>query len=170
VATRRRLPGPRRVACDYVTPVIAEGCKLPMGLLDRLRDLLQHRRDAELTTTAEGLVVVAEAFDPAEADSAVLARSGDWVPERPAVLRQHLLLPAETVEQARSLLAQDGWELRDSNENAHDGRLAVHALRVQVLDALHCAQERSRMAGLAQRLGGDSLGWDALQPPEPPGS
>jgi hypothetical protein len=40
----------------------------------------------------------------------------------------------------------------------------LHAVRVQVLDALHCAQERSRMAGLAQRLGGDAPGWDALQP------
>ena len=37
--------------------------------------------------------------------------------------------------------------------------------RVQVLDALHCSQERSRMAGLAQRLGGSVAGWDALQPP-----
>ncbi len=32
------------------------------------------------------------------------------------------------------------------------------------LDAVHCAQEKSRMASLAQRLGGDALGWDALQP------
>ncbi|MBB5918013.1 hypothetical protein BJY24_006925 [Nocardia transvalensis] len=36
--------------------------------------------------------------------------------------------------------------------------------RVQVLDALHCSQERSRMAGLAQRHDGAALGWDALQP------
>ena len=41
--------------------------------------------------------------------------------------------------------------------------------RVQVLDALHCSQERSRMAGLAQRRGGVALGWEALQPhPTPP--
>ncbi|GAA5058644.1 hypothetical protein GCM10023318_38200 [Nocardia callitridis] len=36
--------------------------------------------------------------------------------------------------------------------------------RVQILDALHCSQERSRMAGLAQRHDGTVDGWDALQP------
>ncbi|MBB5906781.1 hypothetical protein BKA25_001097 [Actinoalloteichus hymeniacidonis] len=41
--------------------------------------------------------------------------------------------------------------------------VSFEAVRVQRLDALHCAQARSRMAGLAQRLGGDALGWDALQ-------
>ena len=44
-----------------------------------------------------------------------------------------------------------------------DGQMVV-LQRVQVLDALHCSQERSRMAGLAQRRGGLALGWDALQP------
>ena len=39
--------------------------------------------------------------------------------------------------------------------------------RVQILDALHCSQERSRMAGLAQRRGGVVAGWDALQPGAP---
>lgn len=71
------------------------------------------------------------------------------------MLRHHLDLPPDQVERARELLAQDGWELR------FEGRW--HALRVQRLDALHCAQERARMAGLAQRLGGDWIGWDALQ-------
>ncbi|WP_373290006.1 hypothetical protein [Longimycelium tulufanense] len=45
------------------------------------------------------------------------------------------------------------------------GTVRLVATRVQMLDALHCAQERSRMAGLAQRLGGEALGWDALQTP-----
>jgi hypothetical protein len=109
---------------------------------------------------APGLVVVAEAFDPAEADSAVLARSPGWRADAEAVLRHHLRIPSEQLERASELLAQDGWLLRrDAERPGHQ-----HALRVQVLDALHCAQERSRMAGLAQRLGGDSLGWDALQP------
>jgi hypothetical protein len=48
-----------------------------------------------------------------------------------------------------------------------DARLLV-LQRVQVLDALHCSQERSRMAGLAQRRGGVALGWEALQPPPHP--
>ncbi|MCP2165293.1 hypothetical protein LX83_002142 [Goodfellowiella coeruleoviolacea] len=143
-----------------------------------------------------GLVVVAEAFDAAEADSAVLARSPRWVADQPAVLRHHLLLPASAVDRARDLLAPDGWQLRPAGGPAPEptapaptapapaepepaspapaapdaagaggaGLVRVHALRVQRLDALSCAQERSRMAGLAQRLGGDSAGWDAMQP------
>lgn len=123
-----------------------------------------------LTPDTPGLSVVAEAFDIVEADSAVLARSHLWTADRPAVLRHHLRLPSNRVDEAASLLAPDGWELRPAagdslpSEPVNSGFARLHALRVQRLDALHCAQERSRMAGLAQRLGGDSLGWDALQP------
>jgi hypothetical protein len=131
-----------------------------MALLGWLRERLRGDREPELLTGSPGLVVVVEAFDPAEADSAVLARSERWRPDRPAVLRHHLVLPSDQVERAAALLAQDGYELRPVD--GEPGRL--HAVRVQVLDALHCAQERSRMAGLAQRLGGDAPGWDALQP------
>jgi hypothetical protein len=131
-----------------------------MGLLGWMRERASRRREPELFADSPGLVVVAEAFDPAEADSAVLARSPRWRADRPAVLRHHLVLPADQVEQATRLLAQDGYELRPSDR----GPDQLHALRVQHLDPLHCAQERSRMAGLAQRLGGDALGWDALQP------
>ncbi|WP_329050099.1 hypothetical protein OG738_44460 [Amycolatopsis sp. NBC_01488] len=133
-----------------------------MGLFDRLRDLVKKRETAGLTPDTPGLEIVAEAFDPAVADSAVLAGSPAWVSTAPAVLRHHLLLPPDRLAEAASILAQDGYDLR---EQSVDGDLTrVHAVRVQVLDALHCAQERSRMAGLAQRLGGDALGWDALQP------
>jgi len=133
-----------------------------MGLLDRLLDLVKKREAPGLTPDAPGLKIVAEAFDPVVADSAVLAGSPAWVSTAPAVLRHHLLLPPDRLAEAASILAQDGYELR---EQSSSGALArVLAVRVQVLDALHCAQERSRMAGLAQRLGGDALGWDALQP------
>jgi hypothetical protein len=40
----------------------------------------------------------------------------------------------------------------------------VRAWRTQVLTALGASQERSRMAGLAQRLGGDVAGGDACGP------
>ncbi|KAA9154407.1 hypothetical protein FPZ12_032100 [Amycolatopsis acidicola] len=133
-----------------------------MSLLGRLRDLLRREAEPELSVDAPGLVVVAEAFDIAEADSAVLARSHNWAAAKPAVLRHHLTLPVARIAEATGILAQDGWELRTVSQTEETARL--HALRVQVLDALHCAQERSRMAGLAQRLGGESLGWDALQP------
>ncbi|HJQ45179.1 MAG TPA: hypothetical protein VJ870_02490 [Amycolatopsis sp.] len=133
-----------------------------MSLLDRVRDLLRSTKEPELTPDTPGLVVVAEAFDITEADSAVLARSHLWHQGKAAVLRHHLSLPSGRVDEAARLLVQDKWELRTVSES--DGISRLHALRVQELDALHCAQERSRMAGLAQRLGGDSLGWDALQP------
>jgi hypothetical protein len=136
-----------------------------MGLLNRLRDLLKKREIAGLTADDPGLKIVVEAFDPVVADSAVLAGSPGWVSSAPAVLRHHLLLPPDRLAEAASILAQDGYDLR---EQSSEGKLTrVHAVRVQVLDALHCAQERSRMAGLAQRLGGDAPGWDALQPEAP---
>jgi hypothetical protein len=103
-----------------------------MSLLDRLRDLLGRGGTPALTVDTPDLAVVAGSFDPAAADSAVLA--------------------------------QDGWELREIPDSGGAGKVRLHALRVQFLDPLHCAQERSRMTGLAQRLGGESLGWDALQP------
>ncbi|GAB2970432.1 hypothetical protein GCM10027184_19630 [Saccharothrix stipae] len=126
-----------------------------MGLLSRLRDRRARRGVPALEIDSPGLSVVAEAFDVAEADSAVLARSPRWRADGPAVLRHHLVLPPDQVERARELLTPDGWVLR------HDGHW--QALRVQVLTALACAQQRARMASLAQRLGGDWIGWDALQ-------
>ena len=131
-----------------------------MGAFDRLRSLFGRRPELPFDLDNPGLRVVAEAFDPAEADSAVLARSPRWRPAERAVLRHHLVLPEGQVETARAILAQDGWQLRvvESGETVR-----LHALRAQVVTALSCAQERSRMAGLAQRLGGDALGWDCLQ-------
>ncbi|WP_295141102.1 hypothetical protein [Saccharopolyspora sp.] len=124
------------------------------------------------------LVIVVRAFDDTEAASAVLARSERWTAERPAVLRHHLRLPQESVDQAGELLEQDGWRLRHApaaDESASDGdatagTVALFAERAQKLDALHCSQESSRMASLAQRLRGRALGWEALQLAEHDGS
>jgi hypothetical protein len=127
-----------------------------MSLLGRLRELLGQRDEPSLSIDDPTLVVVVEAFDFAEADSAVLARSPQWRADELAVLRHHVRIPADQLERARELLTPDGWVLAAGDIS--------HISRVQKLDALHCAQERSRMASLAQRLGGDALGWDALQP------
>jgi hypothetical protein len=127
-----------------------------MGLLGRLRDLLHRQDEPALSIDDPSLVVVVEAFDIAEADSAALARSPQWRADEPAVLRHHVRIPADQVERARELLTPDGWVISAGDIS--------HISRVQILDALHCAQERSRMASLAQRLGGEALGWDALQP------
>jgi hypothetical protein len=131
-----------------------------MNVFGPLRALFGGRRELPFDLDNPDLNVVAEAFDPAEADSAALARSPRWRPSERAVLRHHLVLPADQVARAYELLAQDGWEVRVV---ADGDPTRLHALRAQVVTALSCAQERSRMAGLAQRLGGDALGWDCLQ-------
>jgi hypothetical protein len=132
-----------------------------VGLLDRLR----RRRTplvAELDPADPALVVLVRAPDPAQADSAVLvaAEQSGLDLSRPLLVRHHLVaLPdGAAMERARELLAQDGYTVVPA-----DGPpLAVDAVRTQVLTALSASQERSRMAGLAQRLGGDVAGWDAL--------
>lgn len=108
------------------------------------------------------LVLLVEAFDAARADSAVLAAAaarGVDV-DRPLLVRHHLVgLDGPGAERAAVLLGQDGYALTPDGA----GHLAS---RTQVLTALSASQERSRMAGLAQRLGGDVAGWDALRPSE----
>jgi hypothetical protein len=104
------------------------------------------------------------ATDPARADSAVLAEAGARGVDldRPLLVRHHLVaLPdADAVAEARRLLEQDGWAVVPGDGPA----LAVSACRTEVLTAVSASRERSRMAGLAQRLGGDVAGWDALRP------
>ncbi len=132
--------------------------------LRRLIDRRDARQHSPISIDDPSLQVVVRSFDETAAASAVLAGAADWQPERPAVLRHHLLLPDQQVEPARDVLAQDHWTLRPGAGAGDADQAAVVALRVQQLDALHCSQESSRMAGLAQRLGGHALGWDALQP------
>ena len=133
-----------------------------MGLLDRLR-----RRKAEPLPAYDDdgtLVLRISAPDAAVADSAVLAAAAaEGVDlDAPLLVRHHLtgLPDAAAVERARELLAQDGYALTVADGPPYD----VRAWRTQVITALSASQERSRMAGLAQRLGGDVAGWDALGP------
>ena len=139
-----------------------------MGLLARWR---ARRAPAPVVLDPDDptLVVVVEAYEAARADSAVLAEAaGRGVPlDVPLLLRHHLVaLPDEAaVARAAQLLAQDGYVL--SVPRAGERGLSVFATRTQVVTALSASQERSRMAGLAQRLGGDVGGWDALAPDPP---
>lgn len=106
------------------------------------------------------LPVLVSASDPARADSAVLAEAGLDL-SAPLLVRHHLLLPADAVARAAELLGQDGYALTVDGEGPV---VQVRAWRTQLLTALSASQERSRMAGLAQRLGGDVRGWDACGP------
>lgn len=133
--------------------------------LERVRKIFGTAARAALDPAGEDLVVVVRGFDEAQACSAALAAATQWVPGAPAVLRHHLVLSADdqaaAVEQAVAIASQDGYR-PDTRTPAAGTDLVL--VRVQVLDALHLSQERSRMVGLVARLGGHVLGWDALQP------
>ncbi|WP_378739287.1 hypothetical protein [Nocardia brasiliensis] len=129
------------------------------------RRLFGRGGPAPLDPSRADLVVVAASFDDAEACSAALARAGELVPDAPAVLRHHLRVPQEQVDTVCAIAAQDGYAPAPRvGGPGTDALETVILQRVQVLDALHCSQERSRMAGLAQRHDGTADGWDALQP------
>jgi len=134
-----------------------------MSFLDRVRGLFGRAEPPPLSVDDPDLVVVAGSFDPAEAASSVLAAAADWRDGEQAVLRHHLELPPERAGEAAGLIGQDGYELRGPVPGP-GGSTRFHAVRAQVVTALECARERSRMASLAQRLGGDAPGWDVLQP------
>lgn len=139
------------------------------------RRLFSRSTRQTLDPTRTDLVIVASSFDDAESCSTALERATGWESDAEAVFRHHLVLPADTVADAAAVAAQDGYVMADEASSSpansqtpeslavSDG-VEVTLQRVQVLDALHCSQERSRMAGLAQRRGGIVSGWDALQP------
>lgn len=120
---------------------------------------------APLDPTRADLVVVASSFDDAEACSTALERATALDADQPAVLRHHLRIPAEQVDRVCEIAAQDGYAPAPRIDGVGTDELGSLILqRVQLLDALHCSQEQSRMAGLAQRHDGIADGWDALQP------
>ncbi|GAA4817987.1 hypothetical protein [Tomitella cavernea] len=121
-----------------------------------------------------GLAVVASSGDEAESCSAILERAAStapvWDSVAPAVSRHLLLVPEDTAERIVAIGAQTGYQEYPGDVPAcagppgwGDDRKPVQLVRVERLDSLHLAQERARMAGLAQRFGGTVLGWDALQ-------
>ncbi|WP_405162247.1 hypothetical protein OG203_39045 [Nocardia sp. NBC_01499] len=129
------------------------------------RRLFGRGGPAPLDPSRADLVVVAASFDDAEACSAALARATELESGADAVLRHHLRIPPDQVEAVCAIAAQDGYAPAPQvGGPGTDALERVILQRVQVLDALHCSQERSRMAGLAQRHEGTADGWDALQP------
>lgn len=142
--------------------------ELRRGVVRWMGRILSRRSPDTLDPTRDDLVVVVSSFDDVEACSRALARGAAgrpaWIPGAEAVLRHHLILPADRLPDALTIAAQDGYASAGEPEPSDDATVLVRLDRVQVLDALHCSQERSRMAGLAQRLGGTALGWEGLQP------
>ncbi|MBH0121759.1 hypothetical protein I0Q12_20455 [Rhodococcus sp. CX] len=138
------------------------------GIWERLRQALSGGRRPPLDPARTDLVVVVSSFDDAESCSGALERGAAtaprWVDGDEAMLRHHLELPADAVDRAVELAGQDGYVKAAPVHTPTNGRTGFVLQRVQILDAMHCAQEKSRMAGLAQRLGGTATGWDALQP------
>lgn len=124
--------------------------------------------NAELSVDDAGLVVSAESFDDSVAASTTLSES-DWRSGEESVLRHLLVVPRAEVSGTVELAAQDHYRRVSVPSEGVDplpepGELVALA-RVQLIDALHVSQERSRMAGLAQRHGGIVLAWQVLQPP-----
>ncbi|NKY86313.1 hypothetical protein [Nocardia veterana] len=138
-----------------------------MGIRSVWRRLSGRAATAELDPARTDLVVVVSSFDDAEACSGALERAVGWRPGEPALLRHHLRIPAAARAEVVSIAAQDGYAPVDqavTGDRDDSGHIELVLQRVQLLDALHCSQERSRMAGLAQRHDGTAVGWDALQP------
>lgn len=128
-----------------------------MGWLARF---LRRRAEPAVRYADDGtLELLVTADDPARADSEVVAGLDLG---RPLLVRHRLVgLPDDAaVQRAAELLGQDGYRLTVLAGPPY----AVRAWRTQVVTALSLAQERSRMAGLAQRLGGDVTGYDVLGP------
>lgn len=166
-----------RWVCD--SAVSPRGKVGGMGIRSVWRRFTNQGAVPELDPARTDLVVVVSSFDDAEACSAALARAVGWRPPEQALLRHHLRVPASSREAVTAIAAQDDYDAYSpaaparAPERAHTGsappgdtsdHIELVLQRVQILDTLHCSQECSRMAGLAQRHDGTVLGWDALQP------
>lgn len=134
-------------------------------------------RDCALDPLDPSMRVVARAEDEVESCSSVLERasSGEapWDARSPALSRHHLRAPAGATARIAEIAAESGYTVYEGDvppaargASGPGGAVGgvVTLARTERLDALHLAQERARMAGLAQRYGGTVLGWDALQP------
>lgn len=171
VRGREDTPTPRRACCDLLGgSVSGGGGRYPRPVRSVLRNVSWpwRPRPAPLPDLLDDgtLQVVGGSFDPAASDAGVVvameARGADL--SRAHLVRHHLALPdAAAVEQAGILVAQEGYAVV-GEPLAPGGWWQVRASRTELLDGRVLAQERSRMAGLAQRLGGTAEGWDACAP------
>lgn len=134
-------------------------------LAERMRG--DRKTNGEFSVEDPTLSITAESFDDAEAASTTLSASS-WREDEQAVLRHLLLVASDAVESVVALAGQDHYQqVAVSAPGAvavAPGQMLIALARVQLVDALHVSQERSRMAGLAQRHGGAAIAWQVLQP------
>ncbi|WP_439029231.1 hypothetical protein [Gordonia terrae] len=148
------------------------GRVVAQGRLARLRSRLRAGTEPGPLSLDDEVVEVVGSEDDAVASSTALDASS-WRPEDEAILRHHLEIPSERVIEAAGVAALDGYERVDDERwgpapaPRADGLVVLVVARVQLVDAMHLSQERSRMASLGSRHGGVARGWAVLQ--RPPG-
>ena len=146
------------------------GRVVAQGRLARLRSRFSGGAGGGPLALDDEVVVVAGSDDDAIASSVALDASS-WRSDEEVILRHDLELPPERVAEAVAVAAIDGYEVVGderwgSRPGSADDRLEVLVLaRVQLLDAMHLSQERSRMASLGSRHGGIARRGSVLQRP-----
>ncbi|WP_035717853.1 MULTISPECIES: hypothetical protein [Gordonia] len=144
------------------------GRVVEQGRLARLRSRLRPRPEAGPLTLDERVEVVARSDDDAIASSVALDASS-WRAAEEVILRHHVEVPPARRAEAAAVAALDGYESVDDDRwgpsppALEDGFVVLVLARVQLLDAMHLSQERSRMASLGSRHGGFAREWAVLQ-------
>ncbi|MGW9266153.1 hypothetical protein [Gordonia terrae] len=153
-------PGPRDL----------NGRVVEQSRLARLRARLRPRAEAGPLTLDQRVEVVASSDDDAIASSVALDASS-WRAAEEVILRHHVEVPPDRRSEAAAVAALDGYESVEDERwgprpaAREDGLVVLVLARVQLLDAMHLSQERSRMASLGSRHGGFVREWAVLQRP-----
>ncbi len=142
--------------------------ELRSGVARWFGGFLSRRSPAALDRTREDLVVVVSSFDDVEACSTTLERGAAgapaWVPDAQAVLRHHLRLPSDRVQEAVDVAGQDDYALADEPVVDADGVATVLLERCSF--STPCTAPRSGRGWPAWPSGsGARAGWEGLQPP-----
>jgi len=116
-------------------------------------------------------VMLAESYDPAASDQAVLQEAEDAGVSLsgPVLLRHHCALPSKAIEAVAAQLLAEGYtaqEVAPPSGSSPDPDIGdLRADRTVIASGLLVAQERARMASLVTRHGGEVHGWQILAPP-----
>ncbi|WLP90366.1 hypothetical protein [Gordonia sp. NB41Y] len=142
----------------------------------RMTARLGRAGEEGLATDDPELVTIVGSLDDAVSSATLLSESA-WEPEQQVVLRHLLMLPTTRVAEAVAVAGLDGYAAMDVSDTDRDWAATAPMFsgpapaqselvvlgRVQLIDAMHLSQERSRMASLGSRHGGVALGWQVWQ-------